>query len=115
MTARHAASAVRGPSRAAICGPIGALDIEIEPDLSNAAPFLMLAVASGGAITVADWPRGTTQPGDALRDILTRALEAAGALRLDPIARMPPGIADRARRPALRLAGPGFRRCRVAA
>ncbi|MDQ4054798.1 MAG: 3-phosphoshikimate 1-carboxyvinyltransferase [Actinomycetota bacterium] len=53
-------------------GPIAALDIEIEPDLSNAAPFLALAAVSGGSVTVRDWPQATTQPGDALRDILAR-------------------------------------------
>jgi 3-phosphoshikimate 1-carboxyvinyltransferase len=51
-------------------GPIGARDVAIEPDLSNAAPFLMLALTSGGRVTVADWPAGTTQAGDALRGIL---------------------------------------------
>jgi 3-phosphoshikimate 1-carboxyvinyltransferase len=53
-------------------GPIAALDIVIEPDLSNAAPFLALAALSGGSVTVRDWPQATTQAGDALRDILAR-------------------------------------------
>ena len=53
-------------------GPIAAQDVTIEPDLSNAAPFLMLALTSGGQVTVADWPNGTTQAGDALRVILER-------------------------------------------
>ena len=44
----------------------------IEPDLSNAAPFMSIALVSGGDITIRDWPRSTTQPGDALRDIFTR-------------------------------------------
>ena len=43
--------------------------------------------------------RGRQVLDDELPDV-TRALEAAGALRLDPIARMPPTITDRARRPA---------------
>src|SRR4029079_883644 len=43
-------------------GPIHAVDHLIEPDLSNAAPFLALAAVSGGAVTVRDWPRSTTQP-----------------------------------------------------
>ena len=43
----------------------------IEPDLSNAAPFLALAAATGGRVTVRDWPAATTQPGDELREILT--------------------------------------------
>ena len=52
-------------------GPIRAVDHLIEPDLSNAAPFLALAAVSGGTVVVRDWPRRTTQAGDALRDILT--------------------------------------------
>jgi 3-phosphoshikimate 1-carboxyvinyltransferase len=51
-------------------GPIAARVVAIEPDLSNAAPFLMLALTSGGRVTVADWPTATTQAGDALRWIL---------------------------------------------
>ncbi len=42
----------------------------IEPDLSNAAPFLASALLTGGEVTVRDWPRSTTQPGDQLRLIL---------------------------------------------
>ncbi|HJQ04686.1 MAG TPA: 3-phosphoshikimate 1-carboxyvinyltransferase [Nocardioides sp.] len=51
-------------------GPISAYDEAIEPDLSNAAPFLALAAVSGGTVTVRDWPWRTTQAGDALRQIL---------------------------------------------
>jgi len=51
-------------------GPVAARDVEIEPDLSNAAPFLMLALTGGGTVTVPGWPAATTQAGDALRDIL---------------------------------------------
>ena len=47
-------------------------DLVIEPDLSNAAPFLSIAMTSGGSITIADWPKQTTQPGDQLRSILAR-------------------------------------------
>lgn len=43
----------------------------IEPDLSNAAPFLAAALVTGGTVTISDWPRQTTQPGDRLREILT--------------------------------------------
>ena len=43
----------------------------IEPDLSNAAPFVALAAVTGGSVTVRDWPPETTQAGDALREILT--------------------------------------------
>jgi len=51
---------------------IAALDRVIEPDLSNAAPFLAAAMVAGGRVTIRDWPASTTQPGDALRDLLTR-------------------------------------------
>ncbi|HEY0949438.1 3-phosphoshikimate 1-carboxyvinyltransferase [Nocardioides sp.] len=52
-------------------GPVRPVDHLIEPDLSNAAPFLALAAVSGGSVVVRDWPRATTQAGDALREILT--------------------------------------------
>ena len=52
-------------------GPVRAVDHLVEPDLSNAAPFLALAALSGGRVTVRDWPEHTTQPGDELRSILT--------------------------------------------
>lgn len=52
-------------------GPVAAVDHAIEPDLSNAAPFLALGAATGGRVTVTDWPAITTQPGDELREILT--------------------------------------------
>ena len=51
-------------------GVVKAVDHDIEPDLSNAAPFLALAAVTGGSVTVRGWPRATTQAGDALRDIL---------------------------------------------
>lgn len=47
-------------------------ELVIEPDLSNAAPFLSIAMVCGGSVTIADWPTSTTQPGDQLRTILTR-------------------------------------------
>ncbi|MCT2591856.1 3-phosphoshikimate 1-carboxyvinyltransferase [Streptomyces sp. N2-109] len=46
-------------------------DLVVEPDLSNAQPFLAAALITGGRITIPDWPEHTTQPGDALRDIFT--------------------------------------------
>jgi 3-phosphoshikimate 1-carboxyvinyltransferase len=53
-------------------GPIHARDVVIEPDLSNAAPFLAAALVTGGEVTIPGWPATTTQPGDALRDLLAR-------------------------------------------
>ncbi len=52
-------------------GPIRVAEIAVEPDLSNAAPFLAAALVTGGRVTVRDWPRRTTQPGDALRSLFT--------------------------------------------
>lgn len=52
-------------------GPVLGRDLTIEPDLSNAAPFLAAAMVTGGEVTIADWPRETTQPGDRLREIFT--------------------------------------------
>ncbi|MFG1710616.1 3-phosphoshikimate 1-carboxyvinyltransferase [Nonomuraea sp. M3C6] len=52
-------------------GPIAARDMTVEPDLSNAAPFLAAALVTGGTVTIPAWPVSTTQPGDALRGLLT--------------------------------------------
>jgi 3-phosphoshikimate 1-carboxyvinyltransferase len=53
-------------------GKLHGQDLVIEPDLSNAAPFLSLAMVCGGSVTIADWPSVTTQPGDQLRSIFTQ-------------------------------------------
>ena len=45
------------------------LDVEVEPDLSNAAAFLAAALVTGGAVRVPGWPQHTTQAGDAIRNI----------------------------------------------
>ncbi len=51
-------------------GRISAVDTTVEPDLSNAAPFLAAPLVAGGEVTVRHWPTATTQPGDALRGLL---------------------------------------------
>ncbi|MBF5081360.1 3-phosphoshikimate 1-carboxyvinyltransferase [Quadrisphaera sp. INWT6] len=51
-------------------GRVGAMDVDVEPDLSNAAPFLAAALVTGGSVVVPGWPQRTTQAGDALRDLL---------------------------------------------
>jgi 3-phosphoshikimate 1-carboxyvinyltransferase len=53
-------------------GPIAGLSVDIEPDLSNAAPFLAAALITGGQVRVPGWPRHTNQAGDALRHLVTR-------------------------------------------
>jgi 3-phosphoshikimate 1-carboxyvinyltransferase len=61
------------PSRWRVAsGPLVGRDIDVEPDLSNAAPFLAAALLTGGEVSVLHWPCSTTQPGDLLRDLLTR-------------------------------------------
>ncbi|GAA4778279.1 3-phosphoshikimate 1-carboxyvinyltransferase [Microbacterium gilvum] len=65
-------------------GPVRAKDIAIEPDLSNAAPFLAAAMIAGGHVTVTGWPPHSTQPGAQLTEILAhmggRVSRRAGAL-----------------------------------
>ena len=46
--------------------------VDIEPDLSNAGPFLAAAMVTGGSIHISGWPSHTTQPGDAFRGLLSR-------------------------------------------
>lgn len=53
-------------------GPIRGGTWRIEPDLSNATPFLAAAAVTGGTVTIPHWPVRTTQPGDVIRDILQR-------------------------------------------
>lgn len=53
-------------------GAFAGRDWVIEPDLSNATPFLAAAAVTAGTVHVPHWPDTTTQPGDAIRDILTR-------------------------------------------
>ncbi|HET7799167.1 MAG TPA: 3-phosphoshikimate 1-carboxyvinyltransferase [Humibacillus xanthopallidus] len=59
---------------------INALDVSVEPDLSNAGPFVAAALVAGGTVRVPGWPQHTTQAGDLLREIL----DSMGAdVRLD--------------------------------
>lgn len=51
-------------------GSIAGSDVAIEPDLSNAAPFLAAALVTAGEVTVTGWPESTTQVGDQLRTLL---------------------------------------------
>lgn len=59
-------------------------DAVIEPDLSNAAPFLAAALVAGGVVTVPGWPASSTQPGALLPEILSllgaRTSRRGGAL-----------------------------------
>jgi 3-phosphoshikimate 1-carboxyvinyltransferase len=53
-------------------GPIAARHWNIEPDLSNAVPFLAAAVATGGAVRIAGWPPASVQPADTILAILEK-------------------------------------------
>ncbi|MFN8045589.1 MAG: 3-phosphoshikimate 1-carboxyvinyltransferase [Dermatophilaceae bacterium] len=61
-------------------GEVHAIDVTIEPDLSNAAQFLAAALVTGGRVTVPGWPAHTTQAGDHLRELLELA---GGQVELD--------------------------------
>jgi len=76
-------------------GAIAPLDRVVEPDLSNAAPFLGAALVTGGRVTVRDWPTDTTQPGAQLDRLLTAmgadvvrtdaGLQVTGGARIAPL------------------------------
>ena len=51
-------------------GPISAIDLTIEPDLTNASVFLAAAAATGGEVTVPAWPTHSLQPGLAFLDVI---------------------------------------------
>jgi 3-phosphoshikimate 1-carboxyvinyltransferase len=53
-------------------GPIAARHWTIEPDLSNAVPFLAAAVVSGGSVRLTGWPPVSTQPADVIVAILEK-------------------------------------------
>ena len=52
-------------------GVITGGEIDVEPDLSNAAPFLAAAMVTGGTVQIPRWPASTTQPGAVLPELLT--------------------------------------------
>jgi 3-phosphoshikimate 1-carboxyvinyltransferase len=53
-------------------GPITARHWTIEPDLSNAVPFLAAAVASGGIVRMIGWPQVSIQPAEDIFAILEK-------------------------------------------
>ncbi|PFG32583.1 3-phosphoshikimate 1-carboxyvinyltransferase [Sanguibacter antarcticus] len=52
-------------------GTVAGRDVRVEPDLSNAGPFLAAALVAGGTVRVPGWPSSTTQPGAMMADLLT--------------------------------------------
>jgi len=53
-------------------GPLNLGDFAVEPDLSNAVPFLAAALVTGGSVTIRDWPAASLQAADAILDVITR-------------------------------------------
>jgi len=51
-------------------GPISGRQWHVEPDLSNATPFMAAGVLTGGSVRIQNWPAITNQPGDQFRQIL---------------------------------------------
>ena len=47
-------------------------DFTVEPDLSNAGPFLAAALVTGGSVTIRDWPLVSLQAADAILDVITQ-------------------------------------------
>ena len=68
-------------------GEIRGGTVDIEPDLSNAAPFLAAAIISGGTVAIEGWPDATTQVGADLEHLLplfgAAVHRADGALIVD--------------------------------
>ena len=59
------------PNRWAVqSGPIAARRWDVEPDLSNAVPFLAAAVVTGGSVRITHWPRASVQPDHTIIEIL---------------------------------------------
>jgi 3-phosphoshikimate 1-carboxyvinyltransferase len=46
--------------------------ITVEPDLSNAAPFLAAALVTGGSVTIPGWPRRSLQAAGQILDVLAQ-------------------------------------------
>ena len=51
-------------------GPVAARHWHIEPDLSNAVPFIAAAVVSAGTVRITGWPAASIQPAEAILGIL---------------------------------------------
>jgi 3-phosphoshikimate 1-carboxyvinyltransferase len=85
-------------------GVIGHHEVIVQPDLSNALPFLAAALATGGTVTIAGWPAVTWQPAAQILDLLsafgaTCTLvkgegEAGGGLTVTGTGRIRPVTAD---------------------
>lgn len=52
-------------------GAVAARHWSIEPDLSNAVPFLAAAIVTGGRVRIAGWPADSVQPSTTIVELLT--------------------------------------------
>ncbi len=53
-------------------GPLTPGSIDVEPDLSNAAPFLAAALVTGGTVTIPGWPAASLQAAGQILDVLSQ-------------------------------------------
>jgi 3-phosphoshikimate 1-carboxyvinyltransferase len=53
-------------------GAVAARRWEVEPDLTNAVPFLAAAVVSGGTVRITGWPATSVQPADNILSVLSK-------------------------------------------
>ena len=53
-------------------GAISGSEIQIEPDLSNAGPFLAAALVTNGTVSIPNWPEKTTQVGSQFVHLLAQ-------------------------------------------
>jgi 3-phosphoshikimate 1-carboxyvinyltransferase len=52
-------------------GPLSLGEFTVEPDLSNAGPFLAAALVTGGDVNRLDWPENSLQAASAILDVIT--------------------------------------------
>ncbi|MEE6168968.1 MULTISPECIES: 3-phosphoshikimate 1-carboxyvinyltransferase [unclassified Mycolicibacterium] len=53
-------------------GPVAPRAWNIEPDLSNATPFLAAALVTGGTVRIAGWPQASIQPAETILALLAK-------------------------------------------
>ena len=53
-------------------GAVAARHWDVEPDLTNAVPFLAAAVVSGGTVRITNWPANSVQPADNILSVLSK-------------------------------------------
>ena len=53
-------------------GEISGCEVQIEPDLSNAGPFLAAALVANGTVSIPNWPEKTTQVGAQFAQLLSQ-------------------------------------------